>query len=227
MEAPNAAQVGQGKTQCDMIFEAFEALRSLLAQGVCSQVEDLIQEHIPPSPKGTSSTHSPTELERAQHLAKLLEDKAKLEKSIQGREEKVSKARLAVSQGEDDLSILQQEMKMLPFQFDAHHREDDARREKNQGRGDDDVEGVFVEGADSGEEAGVQADGVKGGGLARVGLAVVRALRESTLITLWSFCVVCRRRTRPPSSGTGGRTGRTMCLLLRVTNLKLVFVVKI
>ena len=79
-------------------------------QGVCSQVEDLIQEHILPPPKVTLS-HSPTELERAQHLAKLLEDKAKLEKSIQGEEEKVSKARLAVSQAEDDLSILQQEMR--------------------------------------------------------------------------------------------------------------------
>ena len=38
---------------------------------------------------------------------------------------------------EDDLSILQQEMRRLSFQIDAHHREDDARREKNQGRGDD------------------------------------------------------------------------------------------
>ena len=50
---------------------------------------------------------------------------------------------------------------------------------------------------------------------------------ESTLITLWSFCVVCRRRTRPPSSGTWGRMEVTMCLLLRVTNLKPVFVVRI
>ena len=47
-EAPSAAQVGQGKTQRAMIFEAVEALRSLLGQGVCFQVEDLIQEH----PKG-------------------------------------------------------------------------------------------------------------------------------------------------------------------------------
>ena len=36
-------------------------------------------------------------------------------------------------------------------------------REKNQGRGDD-MEGVFVEEADSGEEAGVQADGGKAEG---------------------------------------------------------------
>ena len=74
--------------------------------------------------------------------------------------EKVSKARSAVSQAEDDLSILQQEMRGLSFQIDAHHREDDARREKNQSRGDD-MEGVFVEEIDSGEEAGVQADGGK------------------------------------------------------------------
>ena len=37
-----------------------------------------------------------------------------------------------MSQAEDDLSILQQEMRGLSFQIDAHHREDDARREKNQ-----------------------------------------------------------------------------------------------
>ena len=82
---------------------------------------------------------------RAQHLAKMLEDKARLEKKIQGEEEKVSKARLAVSKAEDDLSISQQELRGLTFQIDAHHREDDARREKNQSRGDD-MEGVFVEG---------------------------------------------------------------------------------
>ena len=135
VEAPSAAQMGQGKTQQEMIFEAVEALRSLLGQEVGSQVEDLIQEHILPPPKVTPS-HSPTESERAQHLAKLLEEKARLEKSIQGRQEKVSKARL-VSQAEDDLSILQQEMRGFSFQIDAHHREDDARRDKNQGRGDD------------------------------------------------------------------------------------------
>ena len=53
VEAPNCAQVGQGKTQREMIFEAVEALRSLLGQGVGSQVVDLIQEHIPPPPKVT------------------------------------------------------------------------------------------------------------------------------------------------------------------------------
>ena len=148
-------------------FEAVEALRLLLGQGVCSQVEDLIQQHIPLPPKVTP-THSPTELERAQQLAKLLDDKAKLEKNIQGVEERVSKARLAVSQAEDDLSILQQEMRLLSFQIDAHHREDDARREKNQSRGDD-MEGVFVEEVDSGEEVGVQADGGKRGRVGRFG----------------------------------------------------------
>ena len=34
-------------------FEAAEALRLILGQGVCSQVEDLIQEHILPPPKVT------------------------------------------------------------------------------------------------------------------------------------------------------------------------------
>ena len=61
----------------------------------------MIQEHIPPLQKITPS-HFQTELERAQDLAKLLEEKDKLEKSIQGREEMVSKARLAVSQAEDE-----------------------------------------------------------------------------------------------------------------------------
>ena len=34
MEAPNGAQVGPGKTQREKIFEAVEALRLLLGQGV-------------------------------------------------------------------------------------------------------------------------------------------------------------------------------------------------
>ena len=51
-------------------------------------------------------------------------------------------------------------MKGLVNQIDAHHREDHARRERSQG-GNDGMEGVFVEEADSGEEGGVQADGGK------------------------------------------------------------------
>ena len=110
IDAPNGAQTEASKTQRDRIIEAVEVLRLLLGQGVCSQIENLIQEHIPPLPKVTPP-HSPTELERAQHLAKLLEDKARLEKKIQGEEEMVSKARLAVSKAEDDLSISQQELR--------------------------------------------------------------------------------------------------------------------
>ena len=71
---------------------------------------------------------------------------------------RVSKARLAVAEAEDDLSILQQEMNCLAKQIDAHHREDGARRERSQGRNDV-MEGVFVEEADSGEEVGVQGGG--------------------------------------------------------------------
>ena len=70
-EVPNGAQSGPGKTQRDKTIEAVEALRLLLGQGVCSQVEDLIQGRILPPPK-VSPPHSPTELERAQQLAKLL-----------------------------------------------------------------------------------------------------------------------------------------------------------
>ena len=58
-----------------------------------------------------------------------------------GEEEKVSKAKLAVAEAEDDLSISQQEMRRLVLQIDAHHREDDARREKNPSR-DEEMEGV-------------------------------------------------------------------------------------
>ena len=102
--------------------------------------------------------HSPTELERAQQLAKLLEENARLEKNIQGW--RTGLARQGWRCLWHDLSILQQEMRGLSFQIDAHHWEDDARREKNQSRGDD-MEGVFVEEVDSGEEAGVLADGGK------------------------------------------------------------------
>ena len=93
---------GQGKTQRDLILEAVEALLALMGQGVGTQVVDLIQEHIPRLPKLLSFA-----------LAKLPGDKARLDKSIQEGEEKVSKARLAVAESEDDLSILQQEMKGL------------------------------------------------------------------------------------------------------------------
>ena len=54
-EVPNGAQADSGKTQRDKILEAVEALRLLLGQGVCSQVEDLIQDHIPPLPKVSPS----------------------------------------------------------------------------------------------------------------------------------------------------------------------------
>ena len=64
------------------------------------------------------------------------------------------------------------------------------------------MEGVFVEEADSGDEVGSRLMGAKSGTFARVGLAVVRVLRELALITSWSSCVGCRKRTRPPSSVT-------------------------
>ena len=73
LEASGVAPKGQGKTQRDLILEAVEALRTLLGQGVGTQVVDLIQEHILPPPQVTPPS-SPSELERAQHLAKLLGD---------------------------------------------------------------------------------------------------------------------------------------------------------
>ena len=157
---------------------------------------DLIQEHIHPPPQATPPC-SPSELERAQHLAKLHGDKAKLDKSIQEGMERVSKARLAVAEAEDDLSIVQQEMKGLANQIDAHHREDDARRERIQGQNDA-MDVVFVEEVDSGEEVWGVA---KRGRWARVGSAAVRVLRgELVLLSFLNSYVVFRRRTRRQSS---------------------------
>ena len=163
---------------------------------------ELIQEHIPPPHQITP--RSPSELERAQHLAKLLQDKLNLDNSIQAEVERVSKARLAVAEVEDDLSILQQEVKGLANQIDARHREDDARRERSQGFRDqnDAMDGVFVEEVDSGEEVGIQAEGGKkrkvgtgrfGGGMgsARIIspaqlLEVLRGMSEEDQNARWS-----------------------------------------
>ena len=216
VEVSGAAPKGQSKTQRDLILEAVEALKALLGQGVGTQVVDLIQEHI-------HFPRSPSELERAQHLATLLGDKARLDESIQEEEEKVSKARLAVAEAEDDLSILQQEVKGLVNQIDAHHREDDARRERSQGGNDG--QGVFVEEADSGEEVGVQADcGERrkvGKGRFGGGLSSARELSPAQLLELLHGM----SEARPPSGVTWGRTEVTTCPLLRVTIL-LVFVLK-
>ena len=75
-----------------------------------------------------------------------------------------------MSQAEDDLSSLRRGMRGLSFQIDAHNREDDARREKNQSCVDD-MEGVFMEEVDSGEDCGSRLMEVNGEGWAD--LAVV------------------------------------------------------
>ena len=80
---------------------------------------------------------------------------ARLEKKIQGRRNRLAWQSWRCPR---QRMISQQELRGLSFQIDAHHREDDAWREKNHSRGDD-MEGVFVEEVDSGEEVGVQADG--------------------------------------------------------------------
>ena len=99
----------------------------------------------------------------------------------------MSKGRLAVAEAEDDLSILQQEMKGLVNQIDAQHRKDDARRERSQG-GNDGMEGVFVEEADCGEEVGVQADCGKrrkvGKGRFGGGLSSARGMSPARLVEL-------------------------------------------
>ena len=96
-EVPSGAQVDSGKTQRDKILEAVEVIgtRSLFPGGGFDSGSY--------SPAPNVSPHSPTELERAQQFAKLLEEKARLEKKIQGEEEQV------VSKAEDDLSFSQQE----------------------------------------------------------------------------------------------------------------------
>ena len=76
-----------------------------------------------------------------------------------------------------------------------------------------------MEEVDSGEEVGVQADWA--------GFAVVRVLQELLRVLFWSLYVVCRRRTKPLSSGTMVRMEVTTCVPLRVTNLKSVFMVRI
>ena len=83
MDVAEGLQTGDGKSQRDKILEVVQALKLLLGQEVCSQVEELIQDHIPAPPLPTPP-HSPTDLERALHLAKLLDDKGKLEKKILG-----------------------------------------------------------------------------------------------------------------------------------------------
>ena len=88
--------------------------------------------------------------------------------------------------------------------------------------------GVMIwEEADSGEEIGVQADGGK---KRKVGNGRFGGGSNSSRVSpdyLVELLRGRRRRTRPPSSGTWGRMEVTMCLLLRVTNLKSVFVVRI
>ena len=86
VEVSGAVPKGQGKTQRDLILEAVEALKALLGQGVGTQVVDLIQEHILPPPQVTPP-RSKSELERFQHLAKLLGDKAGLGKRRGGEGE--------------------------------------------------------------------------------------------------------------------------------------------
>ena len=67
----------------------------------------------------------------------------------------------------------------------------------------------------------------KGGRWARVGLAVVRVPQgELALLGFLSSYMVCRRRTKPPSSVTWDRMEVTTCPLLRVTVLQLVFVLR-
>ena len=117
---------------------------------------DLIQEHIlapsqvtPPAPRLNQSEPST--------LLCCLRTSSSLTKVFRMAVERVSKARLAVAEAEDDLSILQQEMKGLANQIDAHHREDDVRR-RGVRVGNDGMEGVFVEEANSGEEVGVEAE---------------------------------------------------------------------
>ena len=89
VDATDGVQTGDGKSQRDKILEAVQVLKLLLGQEVCSQVEDLIQDHIPAPPKVTP--HSPTELERAQLLAKLLKIKPYLRRKFSGRKKRLAR----------------------------------------------------------------------------------------------------------------------------------------
>ena len=91
VEAPNGAQAGQGKTQRDKIIEAGEVLRLLLGQGVCSQVEDLFQEHILPLPKVTPSPIPPLNLSVLSSLPNCLKKKPDLRRKFRGRKTRLAK----------------------------------------------------------------------------------------------------------------------------------------
>ena len=97
VEAPNGAQAGPGKTQRDKIIEAVEVLRLLLGQGVCSQMEDLVQEHIPPPPKVTPSpSPSPSpvpqlNLSVLSRLPNCLKKKLDLRRKFKGRKTRLAK----------------------------------------------------------------------------------------------------------------------------------------
>ena len=214
-ESSGGAPKGQGKTQRELILEAVEALKTLLGQGVGTQVVDLIQEHILP-PSTVTPPGLPSELERAQHLAKLLGDKAKLDKKIRRRWKGLARPGLWWLR-RDDLSILQQELKrscqsnrltlitgkmMLWRRFLLRRR-------------------IVVRRFGSSRRGGKKWKGGQGCVWRWLGL------REAALLGFLSSYVVCRRRTRTPSSVTWDRMEVTTCPLLRVTILKLVIVLKI
>ena len=122
--------------------------------------------------------------------------------------------------------MLQQELKGLVNQIDAHHREDD-RRERSQGRNDA-MEGVFVEEADSGEEVGVQAEGGK---KRKVGKGKFGGGSGSAIgITPAQLLELLRGMSEEDQNTFKHNRDRmevTTCPLWRVTILKLVFVQKI
>ena len=66
-EAPGAAPMGQGRTHGELILQVVEALKTLLGQGVGTQVVDLIQVHILP-PSQAAPPSSPSESERVQQI---------------------------------------------------------------------------------------------------------------------------------------------------------------
>ena len=88
-----------------MIFEAVEALRLLLGQGVCFQVEDLIQDHIPPPPKVTLLPIPQLKLSVLSNLPNCLKKKPDLRRKFKERRKRLARQGWRCLKAQDDLSI--------------------------------------------------------------------------------------------------------------------------
>ena len=177
--------VGQVRTQRELILLAVDLSKR-------EQLEVLLQGHIPPN--------SLPCWDRRQRLINIIQERAN----------RVEKAEVTLAKAQDDLADLRKDLEGVVNQIDAHHREEDARRERRQGNGGgmargQGMEGVVVVEADSSEEVGVKVEPGKkrevgkgwfGGGSGSAGRMDVNVFLR--------ICMGCRRKTRI-SSGKSRR----------------------